>query len=404
MKLFILSLILLCLALEVESAEKKNGAECYFEMLPSVADRPGASPESVCRIRIREKILTIRDFASGFRPELATLSQGVAESTYSLASSGGGYIVGNGLLAPNSSNLRPAPHLLPAFEAFLEKNKKPLEQFLAQASPLLATSSPDLIAPGIHHFSAQKIPYRGYWWPMKGSPIADGPQSPLGKFDLVLGLKATIWEKETHHHPEEWSGHCNGWAAASILFAEPTFSLEDPTTKISFSPGDLKALLTESSFCVSYLFFGERYDSEANDPLDIKPALFHRVLTQFLRDQKKAVVIDTKPLEEVYNFVASAVDFEISSPSPEKIRVRANVTLHSYDGDSYGSGPAPGRNKIYEYELPLSQGEISGDGEWLSDNPDFVWVPLASKDCGAERENPFLQNSLVSQILALPRK
>ncbi|MCO5142950.1 MAG: hypothetical protein M9962_07665 [Oligoflexia bacterium] len=87
------------------------------------------------------------------------------------------------------------------------------------------------------------------------------------------------------------------------------------------------------------------------------------------------------------------------------MRVTVKVKLHSYDSNLTNStGIAPSETRTYEYLLPVEDNSIQGEGTWISTNPDFIWVPIATKDCNNGRENPHIKDSLVKQIMALPRE
>ena len=79
---------------------------------------------------------------------------------------------------------------------------------------------------------AARQPWSGWWWPandLVGGPRLFDPDGPLARYDRyveALGRPnpSTVeWERaEVRFAGVAWAGHCNGWAAASLLEPEPT--------------------------------------------------------------------------------------------------------------------------------------------------------------------------------------
>ena len=382
---------------------------CWQEVVPGVGEI--SIPERIesCELTLagsREAVkVEVRDFSAGFRPELIFVHREDG-LTASLVLHGGRHrrVLSSSSLTRGAKRV-PDARLLKRFQGFWQKNEEKVRREVTAALALPETPSvdtADLIRPGTYTFSAAGAPpFRGYWWPMRGSPMARGP---LAKFDDYLAERgqaraAADWEMRRHSHGGDWSGHCNGWAAASVLYDEPRSTRNPPRSRVAFSVAEQKALLTEASFCVSYLFFGKRYNAAGDELDDIKPAEFHRAIVHFLRDEKKSVVIDTHANEEVDNRVISSVRMEITAAGESKARVRVYAQLHRYEGDNSDvPGPAPSEEVLYEYELSLNGREIVDSGRWLSENPDFLWVPLAPKDCGDSKENPHLTSERLREI------
>ncbi|MAA78807.1 MAG: hypothetical protein CL916_06070 [Deltaproteobacteria bacterium] len=139
--------------------------------------------------------------------------------------------------------------------------------------------------------------------------------SPMDKFAVSEYLSGnthpnpfyvSAWEILNSYNPggADWWGHCNGWAAASILTHEPreerTITAGD--TDITFSTADLKGLLTESHYSTQSIFYGERYNGEEDDIADLTPAHFHKLITFYLKEQGVPFVFDTTASEAVWNF------------------------------------------------------------------------------------------------------
>jgi len=275
--------------------------------------------------------------------------------------------------------------------------------------PVAGTFAWDKVDVGTFRGNAAALPFSGHWWPFAHSPLAAGPFSPLGKFDEFVKARtgtnpdSVAWEKRHHSLTNiPWAGHCNGWAASSLLYPEQNQVRWDEKSRRLFYPSDLKGVLAEASFCLSYAFFGRRFYGAGDDPKDISPDLFHKVLAYYIGEQKKAVVVDYKAAEDVDNHVVSAYTFQISrAAAPFQFRVDANLTLHSYDSDRRDhAGPAPAYSQVYSYLLRTDEtGKILG-GEWISNNPDFLWVPLSPRACPGENAN--LPEEFIGELLALP--
>src|SRR4051812_19754534 len=78
---------------------------------------------------------------------------------------------------------------------------------------LLSTSSRGAVA---------KMPWAGTWWPYS----EDGTVQADRLYDTITGRGgAADWELSNHGSSlpglQGWWGHCNGWAAAAVLFEEP---------------------------------------------------------------------------------------------------------------------------------------------------------------------------------------
>ena len=75
----------------------------------------------------------------------------------------------------------------------------------------------------------KKMPWSGYWWSRREGKLAKGwaghAESPMQRYDRYVMSRtgknpgAQAWEQKHHYNPTapSWWGHCNGWAAASIM-------------------------------------------------------------------------------------------------------------------------------------------------------------------------------------------
>jgi hypothetical protein len=254
--------------------------------------------------------------------------------------------------------------------------------------------------------SQQDMPWRGYWFPHSSAKMHSGSQSPMSKYDAFIERRsqsvigAQKWEQRNHPYTGvAWAGHCNGWAAASVLRSEPKKPVKDPYTGIVFSIADLKGLWIERDYCPKIAFYGSRNnDPENNDPLDITPHEFHGVLTYFIGDLKKPVLIDYMSTSPVENRVISGYTMEIRRTGNRSFQVDAALKVHEYDKKlTEELGEAPHIIRNYRYTLSVDdRGRLVG-GSWLSTNPDFLWVPLAPGTC--PDHNPHVDEFWISEIL-----
>lgn len=277
-----------------------------------------------------------------------------------------------------------------------------LRQFLSERAPYISM----LVTPGKHQASVNRndLPWRGYWWPYAGEPM----HKPLSKYDKFVQARtgsnpgAKSWEQSYHRDRGVWwHGHCNGWAASAILRAEPQKSKKDPVSGVVFSVSDLKGILAEKDYCAKNSFFGRRYYGRAGDDLkDIYPAQFHQTLTYYIGQIRKPVAIDYYADEVVDNHIISGYSMKIKQTGSNSYSVKAKVKIHKYDGANTNRvGTAPTYTRTYRYTLTTnSSGGLTG-GEWVSENPDFLWVPLSSPNC--VRSNSKVTNQWVNEILQL---
>jgi hypothetical protein len=179
-------------------------------------------------------------------------------------------------------------------------------------------------------------PWAGAWWPYKDFGIATAKHdqrssflySPAGKYDAARGhtTNAQAWETQNHgafyfedgqmKQSQGWWGHCNGWSAAAVKFAEPKQSRV--VNGIEFGVHDIKALLTEASQVVSADFFGNRIDwhHEYGSPFywDVAPNQFFLVLTNYMGARKLPILIDQDTGPEVWNQPLAGYRFEAPTP------------------------------------------------------------------------------------------
>lgn len=300
--------------------------------------------------------------------------------------------------------------------------------------PLCAQDVPadnDPIVEGEFAAQARYIPWSGSWWPMgkgelgfgwtekktysyneekdefkKESGVLTVDLSPMAKYDLYVtkkygknpgaallelqgdegqGFSHHVYGKQKKEYEKQgvsfsWWGHCNGWAAASIMEAEPMSA--HTTRGVRFEVADLKGLLSESFFGCDAYFTGRRYNKPSNDIErasdegtrllklldenkpdelakyktwfknahgrestltnakdfrsalqgyldsfkkrytdaydDPNPAVFHRIITTMIGKRKSALVFDTSADEEVWNFPAWKYTLKIKDTKKTK--------------------------------------------------------------------------------------
>ncbi len=253
--------------------------------------------------------------------------------------------------------------------------------------------------------SAQ-LPYQawnGHWWPFVDAAMATGRANkpygvpytdwegffaPFDKYNLALGEPPRedlwTWELQWHGTPEDpedpdwadWYGHCNGWAAASVMEIEPNVPGE--YNGIYFRVGDKKALLTEAHQGDAARVFPE-------NPLvePISPVLFHTTLVEFIKNLAKPIIIETSPGPQVWNF--PCYRYEMTWTDVGSTRQVTTVVYLGRDMESPDSTSTYVRRNTYEYDLEMD-GETIITGTWQSESrPHFMWEPVARYSA-----NPYL--------------
>lgn len=286
-----------------------------------------------------------------------------------------------------------------------------------------------------------QAPWSGVWWPRKPCELAfqsfAGGLSPLEKYDsLVYSYYGRIpgaaaWEADPQNgHNEaqgngtDWSGHCNGLAAAAILEPEPRQTIRLPLGNYgtvlkliyqhpayapagSFRDGrndytqgrgngylDLTVADQKGWLCEMYMnvytqqfqnqeLTGTRSDSPVanlNDPRyrDIHPHYFHYLLQAFVQ-RGQAVVSEVDPGFPVNNHPLYKYESQsVYYPYYRKYSVTTTVYMADY-GRGYNEVGTNVMKQTYTYDLMLdAQGRIAG-GEWtgasMYNHPDFIWIP-----------------------------
>ncbi|MBF0542987.1 MAG: hypothetical protein HQM08_01070 [Candidatus Riflebacteria bacterium] len=266
-------------------------------------------------------------------------------------------------------------------------------------------------------------PWSGDWWARKNGYMVKGwanhSPSPLEKYDKYVqsrtGVNPGAWAWESnpnncHYNPkaEGWEGHCNGWSASSLMEPEP----KEPKTRngITFDTSDQKALLAEMYMNTYCTFFGRRnWGRPQDDPNDIYPDQFHKLLLEYIGEKKGAMICDVSYDRQVWNY--PLFKFE-SSWRPAFFNGRKlKVTTTCYYADDGVRCDFIGTKWFtitYYYNLFIDDDNNVTGGEWTGESktnhPDFVWIPTADapNPPGKVDENPFLSPKLVHEITLGP--
>lgn len=305
---------------------------------------------------------------------------------------------------------------------------------------------------------AAKVPWAGYWWPYRGNGIATGRYNssgiaPTTKLDRIYrtGGEASRWE--TSHHGTRrnggsagWWGHCNGWAAASIMNPEPRSMID--RDGYNFTVADQKALLTEYWMQSDSDFIGTRVEEGEGtaDPSfwDVSPAQFHLTLTNVLGREHRSFVVDRYTGAQVWNQplvayqVAPIRSSDYLGPDPKRRSIyRINVTTTIWwVNDLIGPNTltpnfrwqtsAHFQKRTLRYELWLdappkfdargrlvSSGEIiltelGNGGRWKNgtslavlnnSHPDFMWIPMEAVS-STGRKNPSIHDEWIEDNIS----
>jgi hypothetical protein len=269
--------------------------------------------------------------------------------------------------------------------------------------------------------------------------IVSGSESPVRKYDRAFygDGRATTWERQNHVSSTNWAGHCNGYAAAAQRHPkEPEKAVV--RNGVTFSRGDIKALLAEIHMTADYLFLGgDRCESrvppsnDRPDPtvmdkcLDTNPGTLHAALANWVGRLRHTVIIDTYAGDQVWNHPVAAYrvtqNNSISSSQAAQILGKPNyifnpnatkfahikltlTTVEILRKEALGQFIT---KPVYlEYILELDNaGDILG-GEWVGtsvrEHPDFIWLafepitPNGTKYMG----NPHISSAEVIKMWA----
>lgn len=256
--------------------------------------------------------------------------------------------------------------------------------------------------------------------------------SPAEKYDLWMGrtdlssetsvtgsqrafmLQSATFNREQLGKDEipGWTGICNGWSLAAINEPQPmkpvTVTAESGK-KITFYPGDIKALMSQIYFDYQPLINVARLGVMCTEPQpattaagrikdascrDVNPMSFHAALAlQLAKD--KPFVFDVESADEVWNQPAYGykVAFKNKRNWTSTYRNAAAGTKKLVDvtadfryiveahPEKVGLTPAQLKEHVktvrYEYTLELDANDLMLGGEWKAGTkiPDFLWRP-----------------------------
>ncbi|MFT5433949.1 MAG: hypothetical protein ACI9OJ_004661 [Myxococcota bacterium] len=162
-----------------------------------------------------------------------------------------------------------------------------------------------------------------------------------------------IWNHGTAQYGvQQWWGHCNAWAAAAILEPEPRHSSE--VDGITFTAGDVKALITETWMELNSSFFGSRNDFHGSEDArkkinynDVTPGGFHIFFSDQIANHDKSFVIDRYTGDQVWNQPVKAFRSKIevmNDGEPKSVDVK--ITKYSSWGEP--EVKSLGEQEVYE--------------------------------------------------------
>jgi hypothetical protein len=267
------------------------------------------------------------------------------------------------------------------------------------------------IAGGSNHTA-----WSGYWWPMlvsRGFHLYDqtGTITPLLNYAQATGDMGPLnWErryKMTSDPSNDWWGHCNGWAASTVLEPEPTRAVR--AGSVVFSVGEIKGLLAVAHQGDPNDFFaGLGHLSGGDINTDLRASDFHRAVLYYLRDRSETIIFNVTDKPQVWNYPAYSFQMSgvTSRNSPNATQVTTTLTFgnDNVQPDFVGTNWF---NRTYTYTVqgdPLSTNAsitASWTGNSVFDHPQFVWHPAfqrANEPAFNEPPNP-LNYSYVQQLV-----
>ncbi len=215
-------------------------------------------------------------------------------------------------------------------------------------------------------YEATYVPWSGWWWPTSSGGLVTGEgyrghPAPLEKYDYVMNGRyngpATQYGTRRYYdqNAESWYGLCHCWSAAAILEEEPVLAgIYDGTL---FRVGDKKGLIT-----VAYdgALLTRVYDAETD-----APEVFHEVLDDYIRQQKKPLIFDLGVGEEHWNFPVYKYDTDYTQEGNKR---HYTVTLYFASdgvGDNIDFVGTKVSSSSYSYWLELDGETVTGSG-WES--------------------------------------
>lgn len=136
---------------------------------------------------------------------------------------------------------------------------------------------------------------------------------------------------------QNWFGHCNAWAAAAIMEPEPRH--EVTVDGVTFTAGEVKALLTEAWMEINSSFYGTRNEDHETEEgrqeisyRDMTPAGFHILFADQIGKRDKSFVIDRFTGSEVWNQPVTAYRSKVEPLYTGDVALDREVVYTSYSG------------------------------------------------------------------------
>lgn len=251
---------------------------------------------------------------------------------------------------------------------------------------------------------ADRIPWSGSYWPMQNDALIAGP---LSKYDAITGRHAAELERSINPpnvaHPI-WLGYCHGWAAASVIDAEPRTPLIATAAngrKIALSVGDQKGMLTASHTNDQAQQFGMRFDGNpTDDEHDIGPDRLWEILRLYLGEHKVPIILDIDPTEDVWNYPVwqYRVDYQRNAAQSDLYKAKMSLWMADDDVEADFVGTKHAGLQL-DFTFKTHNGAIlMGSGKWVGESvhthPDFAWYPTSIM-----AENPQISHDLVLKII-----
>jgi hypothetical protein len=174
------------------------------------------------------------------------------------------------------------------------------------------------------HYESSITPWSGDYFPSNQTTLFQSSsldQAPLQKYDSWVkevhqeDSDATDFEKQYLYQPQADSaqGRCDAFAKASIMEAEPTTAVK--VDGVNFTVGDQKALLVEAySDADGFPTYGTRDRGDGReDPAEIYPDQFHRIIQAELIEKKMPFIIDKHVDGEVWNLPIYQADIRVQT-------------------------------------------------------------------------------------------
>jgi hypothetical protein len=251
----------------------------------------------------------------------------------------------------------------------------------------------------------------------------------------------TAYEYEVVHHGQgafgwdDWWGHCNSWAAAAILYAEPKRAVR--WQNVNWTVADVKGLLTETFMDTDLAadgWFGCRYDgpgatdtfpgecdTEQDAYRDVTPRQFLSAMSKHIGSNRHGVVVDRHTEWEVWNHpvwkyeIANCRDGAGAPCDRGETRRTCTASFTwAEDGVRHDEVCTPPRGyttRTLAFSVCLRDGviqperrkqrwEVPESVERSERWPDFIWVP--GRLGAAQSANPYVHREL-DRIVQLQR-